>query len=175
MGARLGLPLELAQNDLPVTDVLNDPRRHAVQTDKAEAAHDLLDREQARQVFLVAQAVLQREHRCAGSDERRQQFGERLVGSGLEPDEDEVSGTDFFWEGAPRLDLEIAFGAADQDALPPHGLVIRAQQEMDLVPGARQLGAVKAPDRTAADDRDSSQPNGVEMELLEWWTDGDLE
>jgi hypothetical protein len=50
--------------------------------------------------------------------------------------------------------LEIAFGAADLDALPPHGVVVRAQQEMNLVPGAHQFGTVKAPDRPAANDRD---------------------
>jgi hypothetical protein len=54
MGARFGRALELAQDNLPVADVPDDARRHAVQTDEAESAHDLLDPEQARKVFLVA-------------------------------------------------------------------------------------------------------------------------
>ena len=84
-----------------------------------------------------------------------------LVGGGLEPDEDQVGGTDFFRaSGALRPDLEIAFGAVDQDALAPHDVVVRAQQEMDLVPGASQLGAVKAPDRPAANDRDLHEEEG---------------
>jgi hypothetical protein len=144
LGARFGLALKLAQDELPVAYVLDDAWRHAVQTDETQSAHDLPSRKQAREGFLVSQAVLEREHRSAGADQGRQQFGKRLVGSGLEPDENHVSGTD----------LEIAFGAVDQDALTPHGFIIRAQQEMDLVPGARQIGAVEAPNRPAANDSD---------------------
>src|SRR5512137_1551247 len=126
MRARFRLALELAHNNLPVTDVLDDSGSDAVQAHEAQSAHDLLDREQARQLFLIAQTVLQSQHRCAGSNEGRQQFRKRLAGGGLEPDQYQVSGTDFFRApGTMRPDLEIAFGAADQYALTPNGVVIR--------------------------------------------------
>jgi hypothetical protein len=127
LGARSGWALKLAQDDLPVAYVLDDAWRYAVQTDEAQSAHDLPGREQAREGFLVSQAVLEREHRSAGTDQRRQQFGKRLVGSRLEPDENQVSAADFLRAaGALGLDLEIAFGAVDQDALTPHGFIIGA-------------------------------------------------
>ena len=156
MGAPIGRALKFAQNNLPVAEVLDDPRRDAIQADEAQSAHDLLCREKARKLLLVAQPVLQRQHRGRRTHQGRQQFGEPVIGRGLQPDEDQFSRTDFPRAlGALRPDLKIAFRTADKDALAPHGFVVRTQEEMDLVPGASKIGAVKTPDRPAANDRDS--------------------
>ena len=155
MGARLGRTLKLAQDDLPIADVPDDPRRDAIQAYKAEPAHDLSRWEQARDLLLVAQAVLQGEHSRRWTNQRRQQFGELIVGGGFEPDEDKIGGADLLRVlGALRSDLKVAFGALDADALASDSVVVGPEQEMDLMPGARELGAVIASDRAAANDGD---------------------
>ena len=110
-------------------------------------------REQARQLLLVAQSVLQRQHRSRRSNQGRQQFGEPFIRRALKPNEDQLRNTDFPRAlGASRPDLEIACRTVDEDALAPHGLVVRAQQEMDLVPGASQFSTVEAPHRPTPND-----------------------
>ena len=82
-------------------------------------------------------------------------MGELVVRSGLEPDEDELGGADILWApGASGPDPKIAVGALDAHAPAPDGVVVGSQEEMDLMPGASQFGAVKAPDGAAADDSD---------------------
>jgi hypothetical protein len=110
-------------------------------------------REQARQLLLVPQPILQRQHCSRRSNQGRQQFGEPFIRRALKPNEHQLRNTDFPRAlGASRPDLEIACRAVDKDALAPHGLVVRAQQEMDLVPGASQFGTIIASDRPTPND-----------------------
>jgi hypothetical protein len=148
-----GRTLELAQHNLPVAEMLDNAWSCAVQADEAQTAHDLLGREQAGELLLVPQSVLQGQHRGRRVHQRRQQSKELVVGRGLEPDEDEVGGADFLRaSSAPWPHREIALRALDAHSLAPDDLVVRPEKEMDLMPGASKLGAVKAPHRPAADD-----------------------
>jgi hypothetical protein len=45
---------------------------------------------------------------------------------------------------------------------------------MDVMPGASQLGAVKTPDRTAANDRDLHEGNGS-LGVSEEWSDAETD
>ena len=139
MGARLGRALELAQDDLPVANVLDDARRDAVQADEAQPAQDLLRREQARQLLLVAQAVLQVSTTVAGPTSGGSSWGNWSLAVVLRPMSTRSPGRSPPGVGRTGPHLEIAFRAVDAHALAPHGVVIRAQQEMDLVPGAASL------------------------------------
>ena len=70
--ARLRQVLKFPQDDLTITEMMDDAGRYAVQTDKAESTHDLLHWEQTRKSFLVSQPVLERQHDGFGTDQRRQ-------------------------------------------------------------------------------------------------------
>jgi hypothetical protein len=50
--------------------------------------------------------------------------------------------------------MEVPRLAVDQKAVAADGLVVRAQQEVRLMASLGEFGAVEAPDRPAANDRD---------------------
>src|SRR4029079_16085760 len=58
---RFGPALILAEDNLPMVDMLDYSRRDSVQADETKAAHDLLRWEELGQLGLVPQPILQRE------------------------------------------------------------------------------------------------------------------
>jgi hypothetical protein len=70
-------------------------------------------------------------------------FGKLVVGGGFQSDQYQIALADFlrcpgaFWPG-----IEITFRAMDGHAVAPDGVVIRPQQEMDLLTGVGELCAV---------------------------------
>jgi hypothetical protein len=78
-----------------------------------------------------------------------------IVGSGFKADEDEVAEADFARRaGTFGPDTEVPRWAVDQKAVAADGVVVRTQQEVRLMASAGEFSAVKAPDGTAANDRD---------------------
>ena len=66
-----------------------------------------------------------------------------MVGRGFESDEHHVAHADVLRRaGALRVDVKIAFSTADEDAAPPHDIVIATEEEMDFLPVATELGAI---------------------------------
>ena len=114
---------------------MDDARFDAVEADEAETAQNLFRREEPRQLFLVAQAVLQRDDGRVRANQRREQFRELVVGRGLQPDQHHVADADFLrCPGALGLNVKIAVDAADGHAFLPHGVEVGAEQEMDFLP-----------------------------------------
>src|SRR6266705_3043269 len=119
MRARLGPTLEFAYDDLAVGHVLDQPGLKAIQTIEAES-----DWKQTRELLLIAQPILQRDHCRRRTDERRQQVGELIVGCGLECYEDQLAGA-YLRPGARALgpDLKVTLRAADENPFASHSFV----------------------------------------------------
>src|SRR6266852_8303017 len=115
--------------------MMDDARLDPVQTDEAEAAQNLLGRKNPRQLLLVAQPVLQRQDSRRRPDQRRQEFGELVVGGGLESKDNQIAPADGFRDvGAPGVCPESAFRALNEDATPSQHLEIGPQKKMDFLP-----------------------------------------
>jgi len=168
--ARLGPSLKFAQNDLAVTQVMNNPGLEAVQADETESSHDLLRWKQRGKALLVAKAVLQCENGRPSVHQRGKQTTELIVCGCLESDNDQVSLTDFLRQpGAFRLDPEISLLALNENAFASDYLVIRAQQEMHLLASPSQFGTVEAADRPATNNRnfqESEEENRLAITLV---------
>ena len=103
-------------------------------------------------MFLVAQAVLERDDGRVRTDQRREQFWELVVGGGFQPNQHHVAHADFVRRpGAAGLNVKIAVDAADGHALLPHDVVVGAEQEMNVLPAPAESGAVKTAHRATAD------------------------
>lgn len=153
--ARLGPALEFAEDDDAMAEMLHDSGRGAVQTDKTKPAHDLLDGKQPGKFLFIAEPILQGENGGFGADERREQSGELIVGGGFKRNENKIARTDFIGSfGAFGADVEIALAAVNGDAAAFDGIIVRAEEEMDILTGAGEFRAVKTAQRSRADDGD---------------------
>lgn len=167
MRARLGPALEFPEDYLSVIKMLNDAWLDTIETNEAESTHDLFGRNKTCQLLLVAQTVLQRQYRSGWSDQRGQQAAELGVGSRLQGDDDQICMADFHGRpGAFRPDLKIALGTADENSLATDGLVIRPQQEMDLLARPGEFGPVKAADGATTNDSDLHKRLGFSNPLF---------
>jgi hypothetical protein len=126
-----------------------------VQANKTKTAKNLLRRKKSSELLFVSQAVLQCEQRGPLPHKWRQKAGKALVGGRFEPDENEVAWADFLWVArTPGLDAKITLRAADENAFAAHAIEIGAQEEMNLLTGTGQLGAVEASDGSTPDNSD---------------------
>ena len=155
MRSRQGRAAIFAENNHSVIDVVNLPRRGAVDADETEAAHCVCVSGNGGDGGFVAEAVLQSEHDCAGANQRTEERGQRGVGGGFEGDDYQLHGADFFGSpGAPRLDVEVAVNAFDLNAEAADNFVIGAEKEVNFVAGLAESRAIIASQGTAADDGD---------------------
>jgi hypothetical protein len=153
VSARFGPALKFADHNTPVIDVMDDSWLQAVQTHETKTAENLPNREQASQLLLIAETVLQRNYCCPWADQRRQETRKLRIGSGFKTDQHYVTRADFVWRpGAPRVDAKITLWAANENAVAPHRIVVRTQQEMDISASPSQLRAVEAADCSTAND-----------------------
>src|SRR6266852_4349553 len=97
--------------------MMDDARLNPVQADEAEAAQNLLGRKNPSQLLLVAQPVLQRQDGRRRPHQRRQEFGELVVGGGFETQENQIAPADRFRDvGTPGVSPERAFGTLNEEA-----------------------------------------------------------
>jgi len=137
-----------------VAKVLDDTRRGAVEADETEAAHDAPRAELGGEQFLIAEAILKRDHAGIGTEQRRDEGGEGCIGRGLEGDEDHVARAHFLRRavGVDAREVKIAILRADGEAVAAHGSEIAPHQEMDVATGVRKLRPIIPPERAGADD-----------------------
>ena len=153
--ARSGLALELAQHNRPVFQVMDDAGFEAIEADEAESVENLFRWKAPRQLFRIAQTVLQCDDGGLWPDQGRQQFWELIVGGRFQSDQHRVADADFVRRpGAFGLDVEIARDAADGHPFLAYGLEIGTEQKMDFLPGATESGTVVAPHGPATDNGD---------------------
>ena len=133
--------------------MLNHTGRNPIESDKAEASQNLFDWEKFCERRFVAQSVLQSDDGGVFADQRRQKFRKLIVRGRLQRDQHEVACADF--RGRPcgvRPGVEITVWAADAYTLAAHNLVIRAQQEVNILSVATEHRAVIAANGAGTDD-----------------------
>jgi hypothetical protein len=155
VSARLGPALKFTKHDFAVIDVMDDTGRNAIEADERQSAHDLLGWDELRELLLIPEAILQGENGGVGCNQGRDQLRELIVGGGLKADYHQITRADCV--GSSRTfwpHIEIAFSAADRDAVAPDDFIIRTQEEVDVAVIAAKFGAVKAAEGAATDDGD---------------------
>jgi hypothetical protein len=132
--------------------MVNTPRRDPVQADETEAAERFFRAHDRSHSGFIAESILQSQHCRFGAGQRREESGQEVVGGGLEADQDEIGGADFF-RGARafRLNVEISRGAFDPHAALAHNVKIGTEKEMHPAPGPAEQGAVITSQRAATD------------------------
>src|SRR5208282_2182586 len=108
-----------------------------------------------RQLFRVAQTILQRDDGRVQANERREQFRKLIVGGRFKSDQHNVAHADFIRRPcAFGLNVKVAFETADGHASLPHSVVVGAEQEMNVLPDPAKFGTVETAYRSTADDGD---------------------
>jgi hypothetical protein len=149
-------PKMFAEDNQAVGGVADDSRRQAVEADEAQTAQHPFRSHDGGHFLLVAESVLEADHRRVRADQRRQQLRQLRIGGRFQADENDVAGTDL--GGCSRglgPDVEIAVNTPDIEAVLPDGVVVGTQQEVHVLARPAQLRAVVTADGAAADDGDS--------------------
>jgi hypothetical protein len=92
--AREGLAVVFAQDDQAMGGVADDARGDPVQANEAEATEDTVLPHHRRDLFLVAQAVLEAKKQGMRGSDRRQKAGQFVVRGRLECDQHQVRRAD---------------------------------------------------------------------------------
>jgi hypothetical protein len=92
-----------------------------------------------------------------GPEQRRQEFGQRGVGRGLDTDNHQIARADVFGCGVDRhfFQMEALGRGLDTDAARHDGRPAAADEKMDLVAGLRQARAIIAAERAGSDNGDA--------------------
>jgi len=156
MCAREGRAAEFADGQGAVVEVADAGGAFAGEADEAEAAEDAIFAGEAGEELFVAESVLEREQEGVGTDEGREERGDYGVLCGLEGDENEVADAD---AGGGGMDLrswqvEIAIRTEDVDALVAGFFEAGAHEEVDVLSGGGEPGAVVEADGAGADNGD---------------------
>ena len=125
----------------------------AIGTEKGHTTDDAFPAEQFRQRLFIAQAVLQGQDLCALTHQRPHQFGIATIGKGLKPHQYQIDRPDLT-RSTVSPDVrqgEIAIDGKDLQALPGDGVVITAQQKMDILAAPLQQRPVIEPQCTRSD------------------------
>lgn len=78
-----------------------------------------------------------------------------MVGGCFETDKHQVSRTNFLRDARRMgMNMKVAFGALNPDAVLAHRVIIRSQKKVDLVPCAAQFCAVITSQRSRSNHRD---------------------
>jgi len=155
MGSGFGPSLEFPHHYLAMIQVMNEAGLDSVQTDEAKPPKDLFGREQTGKLVFVPQSVLQRQEGRPWPNQRRQQFPKDMVRSRLQTDDHQIARANLSRSArAFGPDLEITLRASDGQPVSPNRVIIRAQEEMNLLACPRQFGAIKAADCPATNYRD---------------------
>lgn len=154
-GVRVVVVIEFAEDDAAMGDVFDLAGAGAVDADKAQAAEDLSWGEELGERLLVAEPVLQGQHGGVWADQRGQQPRELPVGSGLETDHHEIDDSDFGRvRGGVRVNGEITIGTADLNTVGSNGGEVGSEEEMDVMTGSGETGAVIGTEGTTSNDGD---------------------
>jgi hypothetical protein len=159
VGSWLRRSPEFANNDAAVIDVVNQPGFDAIQANEGQPAYDLLGREQCREAFFIAEAVLKRQDRRLWPNQGRQQSCKLVIRGRFEADESKIARPNFLRHpGAMRLDMEIAPWAPNAYTPLPDDFIVGAQEKMDLLAELAKLCAIETTQGAAADNGDLHLP-----------------
>jgi len=144
-GAWAWAALKFTEADEAMGAMVDGAGAGAVDAGEGHAAEDALFAEESGEVIFVAEAVLESQDGGVVFQQGRDEGLEEVVAGGLQCDDDPIDfghvadvGVDVEGAGGER---EIAGAAFDAHAALAYGVVVAAEEEMDVVAGLDEAGA----------------------------------